>query len=92
VSVIKFSFALISTQALDNGAIVFERDAAAAKRASAAWVSYSIKRAAQVQGINMTQAKAIIRASLSVRGNAIIVWNNSHVKTASKQRVAGCIR
>jgi len=92
VSAIGFSFALISAQALDHGTIVFERDAATAKRATAALFAYSVKQAKQVQGIPMNQVKAIIREAFTIRGNAIIVWENPHTKPASKRLVAACLR
>jgi hypothetical protein len=92
VSVIGFSFALISGQELDHGTVVFERDAATAKRAEAALFAYSIKQAKQVRGIPMKQVKAIIREAFTLRGNAIITWENPHTKPASKRLVPSCLR
>jgi hypothetical protein len=92
VSAIQFSFALVPAQAIDHGSIVFERDPATAKRASEAWYTYSVAQAQRVQGISMKQATAVIRASFTLLGNAIVLWDNQHPKAASKKRISTCLR
>ena len=88
----EFSFALVPARALDHGVVVFERDAATAKRVTAGWIKYSVAQAERVQGIDQTQALILILQAISEKGNAITVWDNTHVKTASRARVAGCLR
>jgi hypothetical protein len=45
-----------------------------------------------VQGIDLTKAKALIRQSLALHGNAITIWTNQDVKAASKNRLTACLR
>jgi len=92
VAALDFTFALIPAQAVDHGSIVFERDPSAARRAAAAWLSYSLAQAARVQGIDQARARAILKAAFTVRGNAVVLWDNAHVKPASRRRIAGCLR
>jgi hypothetical protein len=89
---VEFSFALIPAQALDHGSIVFARDTATAKRALALLFAYYVNQALRVHGVDRAQVKALIRESMSLRGNAITLWVNHPVKTASRKRIAACLR
>jgi hypothetical protein len=89
---LEFSFALIPSQALDHGSIVFARDVATARRASALLFAFYVKQALQVKGIDQARVKALIRQSMSLRGNAITLWVNHPVKPASRSRIAACLR
>ena len=92
LAAIEYSFALIPAQAVDHGEIVFERDAATAQRAWAKLYAMNVAEAAQVQGISLAKAAAVIRQSLGLHGNAVTIWENHPVKAASRARVLGCLR
>jgi hypothetical protein len=83
---------LVPAQSIDHGWIIFEKDPATASRVGAAWIAYSIKQAARVQGIDQSRAERIIRSSVSVNRNAIIQWDNRPTKAASRRLVASCLR
>jgi hypothetical protein len=92
LAAINYSFALIPAQAVDHGEVVFERDAATAQRAWAKLYAINVAEAAQVQGISLAKAAALIRQALGLHGNAITIWANHPFKAASRTRVVGCLR
>ncbi len=92
VAALEFSFAMIPAQAVDHGALVFERNSATAQLVATKWIAYSIQQAMRVQGIDQDKARARILGSVSLRRNVITLWENDHVKPASRARIAGCLR
>jgi hypothetical protein len=78
-------------QALDSGAIVFDRDEATARRHYSALLALQYASAAQVQGISQAKARAQIRRRISRNSNVLITWN-LNPQRASRATVAGCLR
>jgi hypothetical protein len=92
VAALEFTFAMIPAQAVDHGTLVFERNAATAQLVATRWIAYSIQRASHVQGIDQNKARARILSSVSLRRNVVTLWDNEHVKPASRVRITGCLR
>jgi hypothetical protein len=90
--VVQFSLALIPAQALDNGYIVFERDAPTAQRVAERWFRYDLAQAAKVKGVDLTKIKIRLRDVFTVKGNTITGWRNQPVKPASRRLIGVCLR
>ena len=68
-----FSFARVSSAALSNGSIVFERSSLIAARVGDEWLRYQLRRYEKA-GVHVTAA--MVRATYFVKDNTITVWNN----------------
>ena len=89
---LSFSFALLGAQALDRGELFFSRNPAAAQALAKKLIAYSIEQAQGVQGIDQADAERRIRASVTIKGNAVVTWGVEHPKNASRRALAVCLR
>jgi hypothetical protein len=92
LATLKMSFALIPSEALDNGAIVFEKSPTKAQRVAAAWFEIEKRQLAKTQGVDLSRFKITLRDVFTVSGNTITTWYSQPVKPASRRLVAGCLR
>jgi hypothetical protein len=92
VATLKANFALIPSQALDNGLIVFEQSPAKAQRVAAAWFAIEMRQLAKMQGVDLSKVKISLRDVFTVSGNTITTWLSQPVKPASRRLVATCLR
>jgi hypothetical protein len=92
LATLKLSFALIPPEALDNGAIVFERSPTSAQRVAAAWFEIEKRQIAKTQGVDLSKIKITRRDVFTVSGNTITAWYSQPFKPASRRLVAGCLR
>ena len=80
------------TLALDRGELFFSRNPAAAQALAKKLIAYSIEQAQAVQGIDQADAERRIRASVTIKGNAVVTWGVEHPKNASRRALAVCLR
>jgi hypothetical protein len=92
VATLKASFALIPSQALDSGVIVFEQSPAKAQRVAAAWFAIEKRQLAKMPGVDLSKIQISLRDVFTVSGNTITTWYSQPVKPASRRLVAGCLR
>ncbi len=92
-ALIRFSMAMHPAFSLDNGTLLFERDAATALRVYQALLAVNLASAHAVRGgVNLTKARAQIKSMLRLSGNVVIAWRSYPVKPAARTLVAGCLR
>jgi hypothetical protein len=93
-ALVRFSMALHPAFALANGTLLFERDPATALKVYRALLAVNLASARAVRGggVDMTKARAEIKAMLRVSGNVVIAWRSFPVRPAARSLVMGCLR